>query len=256
MRIYLASCVLAACASVPNPTPLAVETLVATAPPAPTTPNLSVIATPTAVAVSPLPTPTEVASTQRLALVDQASEFDTTTSGWWSLHILEPVGQTFTPEFAGLDAVEVWTADQWRADCTGRGPNLQLRLREARIDGPIIGSSLSASLPNCYQGVTYFSFPTLVPLTPGQPYLIEIVQEATTNWGVVWQQQPDPYADGGSIVKGEPSEGDVWFRTGLAQLTPVNEGYCADGLWQHVRRADGTAFDDQDGCRDYVHLGQ
>jgi hypothetical protein len=194
--------------------------------------------------------------TPHLALVDQTSEFEAAVGGWWSIRILGPIGQTFTPAFAGLDAIEVWTADQWQADCSGRGPELRLHIHEAAIDGPIVGSSLSANLPNCFQGVTYFSFPTLVPLTPGKAYLIEIMQAASGNWGVVWQQQPDPYADGGSIVQGQPAQGDVWFRTGLADLTPLTEAYCMDGLWQHVSRSDGTRFDQQADCLQYLNAGQ
>jgi hypothetical protein len=175
----------------------------------PATTNTSPLATPGAApestaVESPLqPAPTEAIEsfpTTRIAIVDQSSAVDTSRAGWWSIKILGPVGQTFRPTFAGLDAIELWTEDQWDEECSGEGARLQVNIREAAIDGPLVGSSSPSVLPDCYKGITAFGFPSLIALTPDKAYVIEVVAASGDNWGVVWQQVPDSYSRGESIV--------------------------------------------------------
>lgn len=190
-----------------------------------------------------------------MAVVDQSSVVDTSRAGWWSIKTLGPVGQTFRPTFAGLDAIELWTEDQWDAECAGTGVRVQVNLREATIEGPLVGSSSPVVLPDCFKGSAYFDFPVLVALTPDEVYVIEVVVTSEDNWGVVWQQVPDSYSRGKSIVLGASSDADLWFQEGLRNSTPRTEVYCQNSLWQHVKRADGSAFRGQGDCIQHIDTG-
>jgi hypothetical protein len=226
-----------------------------------TSPLATLDATPdSTIFASPLRTATTEASesfpTTRIAIVDQSSAVDTSHAGWWSIQTLGPVGQTFRPSFAGLDAIELWTEDQWDAQCSGVGARLQVKLHEATIDGPLVGSSSPSVLPDCYKGITAFGFPSLIALTPDNAYVIEVVVASGDNWGVVWQQLPDSYPRGESIVLGAASDADLEFQEGLRSSTPLTVAYCQNNLWQHVKRADGSAFRNQGDCIQYVNTGQ
>jgi hypothetical protein len=194
--------------------------------------------------------------TTRIAIVDQSSAVDTSRAGWWSIRTLGPVGQTFKPSFAGLDAIELWTEDQWDAECFGEGARLQVKLHEATIDGPLVGSSSPSVLPDCYKGIASFGFPSLIAVTPDKVYVIEVVAASGDNWGVVWQQLPDSYPRGESIVLSALGDTDLWFQEGLRNSTPLTGAYCQNDLWQHIRRADGSAFRNQGDCIQYVNTGQ
>lgn len=212
----------------------------------------------TAVASPPRPVATEAlesSPTTRLAIVDQSSQVDTDRAGWWSIQTLGPIGQTFRPSFAGLDAVELWTEDQWDAECSGVGASLQVNIREAAIDGTIVGSSLPVVLPDCFKGIALFGFPSFIALTPDKIYTIEIVVTSQENWGVVWQQSPDSYSRGESVVLGTVGDADISFQAGLRSSTPLTEAYCQNSLWQHVQRADGSDFADQNDCVRFVNTG-
>jgi hypothetical protein len=193
--------------------------------------------------------------TTSMAVVDQSSVVDPSRAGWWSIKTLGPIGQTFRPTFAGLDAIELWTEDQWDAECSGPGASLLVNLREATIEGRLVGSSSPAVLPDCFKGVTYFGFPALVALTPDKAYVIEVVITSGDNWGVVWQQVPDSYPRGKSIVLGASGDADLWFHAGLRNPTPLTGAYCQNNFWQQVRRTDGSAFSDQADCIQYVTTG-
>ena len=198
----------------------------------------------------------ESSPTARLAVVDQSSVVDTSRAGWWSIKALGPVGQTFRPSFAGLDAVELWTEEQWDAQCSGAGARLQVNIREAAIDCPLVGSSVPVVLPDCFKGIAFFGFPSLVALTPDKDYVVEVFVTSKDNWGVVWQQVPDSYPRGQSIVLGTSGNSDIWFQEGLRNSNPLTETYCQNNLWQHVRRADGSAFKNQGDCIQYVNTGR
>ncbi len=194
--------------------------------------------------------------TTRMAIVDQRSVVDMGRAGWWSIQALRPIGQTFKPSVAGLDAIELWTEDQWDEECSGAGARLQVNIHEATIDGLAVGASSPVVVPDCFKGITFFGFPSLIALTPGKVYVIEVVVTSGDNWGVVWQQVPDSYPRGASVVLGTASNGDIWFQEGLHDSTPLTEAYCQNNLWQHVKRADGSAFRNQGDCIQYVNTGQ
>ena len=258
-RWYIAILIaLTACSSTVPLRPTTASDATAALPATTGTPPLAAWAS-TPAASQPPPAATETFASSpaiRLAVADQSSAVDTSRAGWWSIKALGPVGQTFKPAFAGLDAVELWTEDQWDGECSGVGARLQVNLREAAIDGLLLGSSAPVVLPDCFKGIAYFGFPSLITLTPDQVYVVEVVLTSGDNWGVVWQQIPDAYPRGESVVLGAGSLSDIWFREGLRNSTPPTEAYCQNNLWQHVRRAAGGAFKDQGDCIQYVTTGR
>jgi hypothetical protein len=191
-----------------------------------------------------------------MAIIDQSSVVDTNRAGWWSIDTLAPIGQTFRPLLAGLDAIELWTEDQWDAECSGAGATLQVNIREAVIDGPLLGSSFPVILPDCFKGITFFGFPSLIAVTPEKVYVIEVIVTSKDNWGVIWQQAPESYLRGEAIAHGAASDADLWFRVGLRNSTPLTEAYCQNGLWQQVSRANGNTFRDQSDCIQYANTGR
>ena len=246
------------------PAPVQLATTIEVGPTA--SPETDINALPSAtVSVSPAPSdarsPLPPSTTQvpastpppRLTIVDQSSVIDTSRAGWWSIQALGPTGQTFVPSFAGLDAIELWTEGQADGECTGVGAKLQVNVREAAIDGPLVGTSSPVVISDCFRGITFFGFPTLIALTPGKVHAIEVVVTSENNWGLVWQQVPDAYPQGETIVLGAAGDGDIWFQEGLHNSIPLSEAYCQNDLWQHVKRADGRSFIDPSECGQYVN---
>ncbi len=196
------------------------------------------------------------ALTTRLAIVDQSNAIDTTRAGWWSLQMLSPVGQTFKPELAGLDAVELWLEAQREEGCSAGEAWLQVNIREDAIDGPLVGTSRPSMVSGCDQGDVFFDFPALVTLKIGKLYVLEILVSSASNWGVVWQQIPDSYPRGEALVLGSVGNADLWFQEGLLHPTPITAAYCQDNLWQHVKRTDGSRFTDRNDCEQYITAGR
>lgn len=179
-----------------------------------------------------------------------------------SIQHFSPIGQSFTPMLAGLDVVELWTADfTWN---NGFGVEIYVNIREANIYGPILGTSYILQLPDSFQGVTRFTFPSLVSLTPGQLYVIEVIAVGGDawivyyNWGIGSGGGPySTYPGGTWILNGvEIPENDLWFREGLANPTPQSSAYCKGGLWAYLTRVDRTFFKNQGDCIQYVNTSK
>jgi hypothetical protein len=179
-----------------------------------------------------------------------------------SIQYFSPIGQSFTPMLAGLDVVELWTEDSTLDN--GFGVEIYVNIREANIYGPILGTSYLLQLEDSFQGVTRFIFPSLVSLTPGKLYVIEVIAvggEAWIvyyNWGIGSSGGPySTYPGGTWILNGEEvPENDLWFREGLANPTPQSSAYCKNGLWAYLTRANSTFFKNQGDCLQYVNTGK
>ena len=108
-----------------------------------------------------------------IAIVDQTHIVSYPIYGThFSIQILSPVGQSFTPTLPGLDVVELWTEDF--ANGNGLGSELYVNIREATIDGPILGTSDILELGDNhpfnqfpFSIATHFTFPSFISLTPG-----------------------------------------------------------------------------------------
>jgi hypothetical protein len=192
-----------------------------------------------------------------------------------SVQYFSPVGQSFTPTIPGLDAVDLWTEDF--ANGNGYGAELYVNIREATIDGTIVGTSDTLQLPDNFpfhqypfSYGTHFTFPSLISLTPGEVYVIEVVVIggldwewiALHNWGVASFGYADSpgyvdYPGGMQIVNGtEISGSDLWFQEGLATSIPQTREYCKNGLWAYLSRADGSSFKNTGECMKYVQTGK
>lgn len=135
-----------------------------------------------------------------------------------------PIGQEFTPSLAGLDFVDLRVADA--GSDTGPGTNFQLQVREASILGTVIGTSETVYVPdNTNLGggdiITRFLFPSVVALTPGSLYVIEVIQQTpsfgdgTGNFAITAGALGGTYAGGTGIVDGSAINRDFIFAEGL-----------------------------------------
>lgn len=179
-----------------------------------------------------------------------------------SIQWFSPIGQSFTPVIACLDVIEMWTEDF--TILNGNGAGLYVNIRESTIYGPILGTSHVLQLPDSFSGLTHFTFPSLVTLTPGRVYVIEVVALGGIawivyyNWGIGSGGGPESTYPGGTwILNGEEiPNNDLWFREGLANTTPQTSAYCKNGVWAYLTREDGRSFKNQGDCIQYVNTGQ
>jgi hypothetical protein len=170
---------------------------------------------------------------------------------------LGPMGQEFTPMLHALDVVELFV---WDASCSvvgSQGGSMAVRIREGSITGPILATSATFSFPNCFSAVASLAFPSVVPLTPGDLYVIEPFYVSGNSAGVDGYDGPSVYAGGRGIIQGVPVEdNDLWFREGLAYFVAETKAECQRGGWENLVRFDGTPFDNQGTCIKYVKTGK
>jgi hypothetical protein len=199
-----------------------------------------------------------------IAVVDQANIG--VVRSYNSIQSYSPVGQSFTPTIPGLDAVELWTEDfTWN---NAYGAELYVNIREATMYGTILGTSDTLQLPPRFpferfpfSGVSHFTFPSLIPLTPGEVYVIEVVviggadEIVLHNWGL--GSVASDYPGGSRIIYGIENLGnDLWFQEGVASSVPQTQAYCKKGLWAYLSRADGSRFKNTGECMKYVKTGR
>ena len=137
----------------------------------------------------------------------------------------------------------------------GLGVDLQVKIREKTITGNIIGTSEITSVPDEFDGVVAFNFPSFIPLTPSNLYVIDITYIKGDNFGIGGGF--NDYPSGCAIVLGQTvSTEDIWFAEGFANSVPLTKDYCMNGLWQYMKRVDGTTFKNQGVCIGYIKSGK
>jgi hypothetical protein len=104
-------------------------------------------------------------------------------------------GQEFTPAFSGLDFVSV---NLESVIPTNIG-NFQIAIHSGGITGPVLGlsedvTSPASGFPN---QTALFTFANMVPLTPGDTYVFELVELSASN---PWYIQ----IPGSAVVNGQP----------------------------------------------------
>ena len=133
-----------------------------------------------------------------------------------------PIGQEFTPSLAGLDFVDLRVVD-FGSD-TGPGTDFHLQIRQGSILGTVVGTSETVFVPdNTNLGggdiITRFLFPSVVALTPGSLYVIDVLQQApssgTGNFGITAGALGGTYAGGSALVGGSAINRDFIFAEGL-----------------------------------------
>jgi hypothetical protein len=144
--------------------------------------------------------------------------------GGFSVSAFSPSGQEFTPTLSQLNF-----ADFFLSQRAGDTAAVQVRVRSGSIAGPILGTSLVASVPlvdpnSPPSSGTFvrFEFATSVPLIPGSLNVLELVELAGTTGPIVLAQETgDQYAGGRAIQAGVPQANfDLIFREGVIVAEP------------------------------------
>jgi hypothetical protein len=146
-------------------------------------------------------------------LVDQANEVFTSRASR-NIGNLAPIGQEFKPQQRKLNMVELFLDD---AACTrdgGSGAEVQVRIRRATIDGPVLAESPAVAFPNCFDGIIRFEFHKDVRVTAGSTHVLEVVAVAGQA-NVFGNDRGSTYPRGRQVIQGVPHEDkDLWFRVG------------------------------------------
>lgn len=174
-------------------------------------------------------------------VVDQSLVFPVTGSPAFrgSLNLSDAsTGQEFVPTLPELDFFDYFTADLNPDDAMG--VTLRVEIRSDSPLGPIVGTSKETSLPNRFEGVTHFRFPSLVPLVPTSRYVaIVSIRSGASDWELTLDnnQLLDDYPRGRLFFSGLPYEQriginintDAWFREGLIIPEPSAIRLCVLG---------------------------
>jgi hypothetical protein len=156
-----------------------------------------------------------------------------------------PLGQSFTPTLGSVDFVKLYIQDA--GSDIGPGTSFEVMIRAGTIGGAILGTSNVVSVPdNLNLGIglfanfttTRFDFAAPIALTPGQVYVIDIVQLppiVTGNFNFAAGGGPlnsSAYAGGTAIVNGAALPGfDFAFQEGVhAVPEPASILHCALGF--------------------------
>lgn len=162
-------------------------------------------------------------------IVDQ--NHDPEIFGEWSIRLLGPTGQEFVPQRSWLNVVELWISHGFVF--TEPPADVFVRLREATIDGAVLGTSAAVTLFDGHFAPVQFDFATPVELTPGHTYVIEaaVVDAPGSGNPLIGGGDNPTYAPGRAVLNGNPSEAnDLWFRTGA---TPDVAG--SDDSWGAIK---------------------
>ena len=122
------------------------------------------------------------------------------------------VGQSFRPALNSLDFVELQIFNE-----SPVGPaSFFVGIRAGSITGNLLGMSQLTTTPLPFPlGPTHFDFPSRVPLTAGNTYVLEISEQVGgAGWGVRYGPGAD-YANGQAFTGGNPVNFDLWFREGV-----------------------------------------
>ncbi len=170
----------------------------------------------------------------RADIIDQSyvpvtgEEFNTSDSG--NL----PLGQSFTPTLGSVDFVKLYLQDA--GSDVGPGTSFEITIRAGTIGGTILGASNVVSVPdNLNLGIglyadfttTRFDFAASVALTPGQLYVIDVIQlppivTGNLNFGAGGGPlNNSTYAGGTAIVNGVALPNfDFAFQEGVVNAVP------------------------------------
>ena len=136
--------------------------------------------------------------------------------------LIAETGQEFTPSLNGLDFVDVKLLSQFGTN-SGTG-TFQIAIHQGTIAAPVLGLSGLVSISTSGNS-TQFTFSSTVPLTPGDTYVLEVLQLAgNSGWGVevpgsavVNGQTIDMNYPGGRLIYGGVPQAteDMIFQEGV-----------------------------------------
>jgi hypothetical protein len=159
-----------------------------------------------------------------------------------------PLGQSFVPSFNTLNFIELRMVD---SGGFGYGSSIYLNVREDSIDGPIIATSETLFLEDCFNfeegpgcgkgggpsALVRFNFPLDVPVIAGETFVFEVVKLPGGDGVNVGRSYSDQYPNGGYYNRGVFSSADLWFI----------EGFSEEVVWDYTQIhsiSDGNILDD------------
>ncbi len=135
----------------------------------------------------------------------------------------ESLGQEFTPEFHGLDAVDL----RFQGGSETESANIYVNIRLGDMDGEVVGSSDPQTVPPG-DGVAHeleFDFPAVVIVEPGEIHVIELVLVTDTLVYIEISLDAD-FDEGHMLVGGEESQHrDFWFKEGYREMDTDGDGH-------------------------------
>ncbi|MGD0262600.1 MAG: hypothetical protein ABSD29_22780 [Verrucomicrobiota bacterium] len=153
-------------------------------------------------------------------LIDQENEPSTTFLAYFNLSFpgATPIGQEFVPSLGSLDFVDLMTYGGGDSGATG---TFEVRIHEGSSTAPVMAASTPTERTDGSEALTHFVFPSPVPLTPGDLYVMEFVEDAgSSGWGL----GADPLAGypAGQMIYGgaERNDYDLWFGEGIVVPEP------------------------------------
>jgi len=128
-----------------------------------------------------------------------------------------PIGQSFIPSLSAVGFIRLCLDDVNKGN--NLGATVYVNLHQDSITGPIIGSTQPVFMPDSFENLTNFFFPTPVAVTPGTTYYFEPVVQSGDSWYVVAYNFG--YTGGTAYYKGlaDPFT-DLWFREGVVVPEP------------------------------------
>ncbi|WP_196139225.1 GEVED domain-containing protein [Aliikangiella sp. G2MR2-5] len=189
-----------------------------------------------------------LAAASPLAFSLQVDQSQYVSNASISVNSFAPVGQSFSPAHNLLSQVSLELLDVSTAT---NGSNAHVVLRESDISGPIIATSETVYLEDCFnfeQGpgcgtaggygkAIPFQFAQGIELTPGSQYVIEIIVSGDSV-GVNYAYN-DEYANGGMYKEGDIQSNDLWFATASQQESNENI-LVSNGDQLSIYDSDGT----------------
>jgi len=96
-------------------------------------------------------------------------------------------GQSFIPTLDGIDFVEFYLASGTTTPDSAYVNVLDGISGVDGMGGPVLGTSNTVIYSA--QGVVHFDFPTTIPLTPGQPYVLQLEIQGQSSFNVTYEDQ-------------------------------------------------------------------
>ena len=156
------------------------------------------------------------AYTQGTLVYDQQASPGNLASGGATIQNQQPMGQSFTPSLSAVGFVQFMFLDS-----TGnQGATVYINLLSDSITGSVVAATSPVFMPNGFNGITNFFFPSNVSVQSGVEYFFRPVLLSGDNTGL--KADIFNYSLGTAIFVGQPSNAgvDFWFREGIVVPEP------------------------------------
>jgi len=150
---------------------------------------------------------------------DQQSATNGRATGGSPIQQLQPVGQSFTPNYDSVGFVQLQFLDARQYN--GLGSAAFVTLRENSITGNVLAASSPVSMPDSFWGTATFYFPNSTPITPGITYFFQISLLSGEDTDILSDQYNYPGGTSYFLGQSHPNPSrDLWFREGYLAPEP------------------------------------